>query len=89
MFKEHVALVVLSLVLCLAFRRTFAFYEETRLELKDEGASTTSKQINYWTEDENEEEVDGNISDETALEMKDESGHHLEDEEDADMEGMS
>lgn len=89
MFKKNVALVVVSLVLCLAFRRTFAFSEETRLELRDEGTSSTNEQINYWTEDEDEEEVDGDISDKTALELKDESGHRLQHEEDADMEGMS
>ena len=89
MFKTIASLVIVSVVLCLAFRRTFAFSEETGLELNDEGTSTTSKRINDWTEDEDEKEVDGDISDETALEVKDESGHLLEDEEDADTEGMS
>ena len=89
MFKINVSFVVASVILCLAFRSSFGFSEETALGLKDEDAPATSEQINFLTEDDGMKEVDRDISGETTLDIKEESGHDLEDEESADMEGMS
>ena len=75
--------VVPCAILFLALCCSFALFEETTLELKDENGPASSKQTSYWTEDEDEDE------EVKASEMNDAGGPNLEFEDDNDdeMEG--